>query len=188
VNAIGGHFGYAGSLAILCLVGCGVEGEQVDGYGELVGVVEQSLGARGAEEINDGDDRVAGRPLCSTLCDCGRIWHSCGWTINCDYWCGLIEDEESALGCGSGDGSDDGANESIDERDPESDGPGRLPARGPIPAGDERNDANGGDVRGPTKCYSICGDPSDGVICGPHPCTLEAVGSCCPQTERRPER
>jgi len=32
-------------------------------------------------------------------------------------------------------------------------------------------------------CYSICGDLGDGVICGPHACTTEAAGSCCPTNE-----
>jgi hypothetical protein len=177
-----------GSLVILCLVGCGVEGEYVDASGEVIGVVQQSLAGQRDSEANDGGDRAAGGRLCSTLCECGRIWHQCGWTINCDYWCPRAEDQESVPGCGSGGESEDGANESIDERDPESDDQGRIPARGPMPAGDERNDANHGDVRAADACYSICGDPRDGIICGPHACAVEAAGSCCPEDESQPHR
>jgi len=187
VNTLGRYLRLVGFFAIfglIGLIGCGVEGES----GEYVGTVEQNLGARGAQEVDDGDDRAADGKVCSTICECGRIWHTCGLIINCDYWCGKLEDEESALGCGSGGESEDGRNESIDERDPESDDLGRVPAREPSPAGNERHDADGGDARAADGCYSICPSPNDHIICGPHACTPEAAYSCCPEEEREFER
>ena len=193
------NFGMDGMFGhdFVCRLWC--RGEQVDATGNVVGELNQSL-ERQPEDANEvgraGAADAEGRK-CSTLCDCGRIWHSCAWTINCDYWCGKVDEKDGEAGNCGNDENRERANECI-EREGDADDERRPARQAPIapaqrdeeaPAQrDEQNDEDAQAVRGADGCYSICGDPTDGVICGPHACTHEAVGSCCPQDDTRPER
>ena len=70
--------GWMACLAMTLFVGCGAEGEQVDATGEVVGELNLSLERQPADanEVGRAGAADAAGRKCSTLCDCGRIWHS----------------------------------------------------------------------------------------------------------------
>ncbi|MGC6418608.1 MAG: hypothetical protein ACON3Z_15905 [Bradymonadia bacterium] len=182
-------FGFLVSLLIwVFAAGCAVEpGDTFDETGEYMGtVLETSEGA-----IRTRDNAAVDREgeychNCSTLCECGRIWHPAGWTINCDYWCAKIDGKGTS--CGGGD--DDAQEASFQRQTIESVAPATAKKdKLETKTKSKRSVAKGELIaRGVNGCHSICGDMADGIICGPHACTPEAAGSCCPSDDDDEER
>lgn len=169
-------------LAMMTLVGClGQDGDVFSGEGEYVGTEFET-----ATLALEGMDETRGPRLSSTLCECGRIWHPGGWTINCDYWCDQIGDTTQAS-CGGAVEREATLNEregvrALKLKKKKARHTSSL-KRDALQA-DLRMSAEADDdglIRGADGCFSICGDMADGNICGPHACTPEAAGKCCPQ-------
>ena len=169
-------------LAMMTLVGClGQDGDVFSDEGEYVGT-EFETTALALESI-DSDKNPR---LKSTLCECGRIWHPGGWTINCDYWCDQIGDTTQAS-CGDAVERE----VTLEERDgvralkKKKKKARRAGARmrngfqADVRMSEESDED--GILKSANGCFTICGDMADGNICGPHACTPEAAGKCCPQ-------
>ena len=171
------------TLFILLLVGCAIQpGDAFDADGEFTGTVSESM-TYALESVGNEIDREGEYcHNCSTLCECGRIYHPGGWTINCEYWCAQANDNTKS--------SCEGANASDEARPSAHVQRKKHRVIGALKRRVERtrtvrdvidiDDTPDGAV---DDCYSICGDLGDGVICGPHACTTEAAGSCCPTNE-----
>jgi hypothetical protein len=63
-------------------------GQVVDNAGYALESVEPSEADRA---IGSGD--AAAQKNCSTLCECGRIWHPCNFEPNCEYYCNKVDGE-----------------------------------------------------------------------------------------------
>lgn len=168
------------TLFILMLVGCVVQpGDAFDADGEFAGTVSESM-TYALEPVGNEMDREGEYcHNCSTLCECGRIYHPGGWTINCEYWCAKASDDTKST-CG-------GAHSSDEPRPSARRAHKRHRVISALNRRIERTRLDQGALemvepteRSTDKCYSICGDLGDGNICGPHACTPEAAGSCCP--------
>ena len=169
-------------LAMMSLVGClGQDGDVFNDNGEYIGTEFETttLALEGVEDAR-------GPRLKSTLCECGRIWHPGGWTINCDYWCDQISDSTQAS-CGGTVEREVALEErngvralKLKKKQARRSGFLKRDAlRVDLRMSEEAGD--NGSLRSANGCFTICGDMTDGNICGPHACTPEAAGKCCQQ-------
>lgn len=61
------------------------EGYVVDTVGYAL---ESSEAPQSSRAIGEGD---YARRQCSTLCECGRIWHPCNFSPSCEYYCDKVD-------------------------------------------------------------------------------------------------
>jgi hypothetical protein len=64
------------------------DGDVVD----TVGYALESSEATQSDRAMSQGDSASGRQ-CSTLCECGRIWHPCNFIPSCEYYCGKVDGE-----------------------------------------------------------------------------------------------